>query len=161
MKMENLQQRREELERKELQLKESLLKFDKFLKENDMKRARALKKTKDEKEAVKTKDKEIDRWVMVRGVEARVCVALGFTKEGGVWWCGACWCDGVWGVVPWCVCVCVSCRLHQEVAQLQAQTMRQREKLKRQSVCKEFLEKVLEHSPEVCCSPICIPCRMC
>ena len=32
MKMESLQQRREELERKEFHLKESLLKFDKFLK---------------------------------------------------------------------------------------------------------------------------------
>lgn len=32
MKMESLHQRREELERKELQLKESVLKFDKFLK---------------------------------------------------------------------------------------------------------------------------------
>lgn len=67
MKMENLQQRREELERKELQLKDSLLKFDKFLKENDMKRARALKKTKDEQDAVKTKDREIDRWVWGMG----------------------------------------------------------------------------------------------
>ena len=35
MKMESLQQRREELERKEYQLKESLLKFDKFLKVSD------------------------------------------------------------------------------------------------------------------------------
>ena len=34
MKMETLQQRRDELERKEQQLKESLLKFDKFLKVN-------------------------------------------------------------------------------------------------------------------------------
>ena len=32
VKMESLQQRREELERKEQQLKDSLLKFDKFLK---------------------------------------------------------------------------------------------------------------------------------
>ena len=32
MKMESLQQRREELERKEFQLKESLFRFDKFLK---------------------------------------------------------------------------------------------------------------------------------
>ena len=32
MKMDTLQQRRDELERKEQQLKESLLKFDKFLK---------------------------------------------------------------------------------------------------------------------------------
>lgn len=46
MKMESLQQRREELERKECQLKESLLKFDHFLKENDSKKARALKKQK-------------------------------------------------------------------------------------------------------------------
>lgn len=32
MKMESLQQRRDELERKEQKLKESLLKFDKFVK---------------------------------------------------------------------------------------------------------------------------------
>ncbi len=32
MKMETLQQRRDELDRKEQELKESLLKFDKFLK---------------------------------------------------------------------------------------------------------------------------------
>lgn len=61
MKMETLQQRRDELERKEQQLKESLLKFDKFLKENDLKRARALKKTKAEQELGRQKDKEIDR----------------------------------------------------------------------------------------------------
>ena len=34
MKMETLQQRRDELERKEQKLKESLLKFDKFVKVN-------------------------------------------------------------------------------------------------------------------------------
>ena len=73
MKMENLQQRREELERKEVQLKDSLLKFDKFLKENDMKRARALKKTKDEQDAVKTKDREIDRWVRGGGEGREWC----------------------------------------------------------------------------------------
>ena len=61
MKMESLQQRREELERKEYQLKESLLKFDKFLKENDSKRARALKKASDEKDATRGKDKEIEK----------------------------------------------------------------------------------------------------
>ncbi|KAK2169056.1 hypothetical protein LSH36_12g03104 [Paralvinella palmiformis] len=61
MKMESLQQRREELERKEFQLKESLLKFDKFLKENDSKRARAIKKANDERELTKSKDKEISR----------------------------------------------------------------------------------------------------
>jgi len=61
MKMESLQQRREELERKEYQLKESLLKFDKFLKENDSKKARALKKASDEKDASRGKDREIEK----------------------------------------------------------------------------------------------------
>jgi len=61
MKMESLQQRREELERKEHQLKESLLKFDKFLKENDSKRARAVKKSHDERELRKGKEKDIIR----------------------------------------------------------------------------------------------------
>ena len=45
------------MERKEQQLKESLLKFDKFLKENDAKRARAIKKATDEKELCKVKGK--------------------------------------------------------------------------------------------------------
>ncbi|KAJ7374085.1 Coiled-coil domain-containing protein 42 [Desmophyllum pertusum] len=61
MKMESLQQRREELDRKEYQLKESLLKFDKFLKENDSKRARALKKAAEEREMRRAKDREIAR----------------------------------------------------------------------------------------------------
>uniref|UniRef100_H2Y4L5 DUF4200 domain-containing protein n=1 Tax=Ciona savignyi TaxID=51511 RepID=H2Y4L5_CIOSA len=61
MKMESLQQRREELERKEHQLKESLLKFDKFLKENDSKRARAIKKAQDERELRRSKEKDIGR----------------------------------------------------------------------------------------------------
>ena len=63
MKTESLQQRRDELERKEHQLKESLLKFDKFLKENDSKRARAVKKSHDERELRKGKEKDIDRFV--------------------------------------------------------------------------------------------------
>ena len=55
MRMESLQQRTEELDRKEQQLKESLLKFDKFLKENDAKRARAIKKSAEEQELCKKK----------------------------------------------------------------------------------------------------------
>ena len=35
MKMESLAYRKDELEKKELRLRESLLKFDKFLEEND------------------------------------------------------------------------------------------------------------------------------
>jgi chromosome segregation ATPase len=99
MKMEGLQQRREELERKEQQLKESLLKFDKFLKENDMKRARAMKKTKDEQEGIRTKNTEIDR-------------------------------------------------LKEELSRLQSYAEKQKRKLKKQAMFKEFLEKVLEQSPE-------------
>nr|XP_056715657.1 cilia- and flagella-associated protein 73 isoform X2 [Euleptes europaea] len=48
MKMESLQHRREELESKEKQLKEAVLKFDKFLKDNDAKRSRALWKAEEE-----------------------------------------------------------------------------------------------------------------
>ncbi len=59
MKMDGLQQRKEELERKEFQLAESLLKFDRFLKENDARRRRALKKADDERELTTTKVKEI------------------------------------------------------------------------------------------------------
>ncbi|CAG2203986.1 unnamed protein product [Mytilus edulis] len=61
MKMESLQQRREELERKECDLKEQLLKFDHFLKENDSKKARALKKADEERDSKKHKDKEIEK----------------------------------------------------------------------------------------------------
>ncbi|KAJ3199347.1 Cilia- and flagella-associated protein 73 [Dinochytrium kinnereticum] len=59
MKMESLSQRREELARKESQLKESLMKFDKFLKENDAKRSRALKKVLEERRTKEQKESEI------------------------------------------------------------------------------------------------------
>lgn len=59
MKMESLSQRREELARKETQLKESLLKFDKFLQENDAKRLRAIKKAIEERRTKDQKETEI------------------------------------------------------------------------------------------------------
>lgn len=59
MKMEGLAQRRHELERKEQDLKQSLLKFDKFLRENDSKKTRALKKAKEERNIIKQKEQEI------------------------------------------------------------------------------------------------------
>ncbi|KAJ3262259.1 Cilia- and flagella-associated protein 73 [Boothiomyces macroporosus] len=59
MKMESLSQRREELARKEIQLKDSLLKFDKFLQENDAKRLRALKKSYEERKIKEQKENEI------------------------------------------------------------------------------------------------------
>ena len=61
MKMESLNQRKQELEKKETQLKESVVKFDKFLKENDAKLSRAVKKAEDERELQKIKQKEIER----------------------------------------------------------------------------------------------------
>jgi len=61
MKMESLQQRQAELERKEFMLKESLLKFDKFLNENDIKKNRAVKKATTEREHQKVKDTEIEK----------------------------------------------------------------------------------------------------
>ncbi|XP_063395999.1 coiled-coil domain-containing protein 42 homolog isoform X1 [Mytilus trossulus] len=67
MKMESLQQRREELERKECDLKEQLLKFDHFLKENDSKKARALKKADEERDSKKQKDKEIEKLKVEKG----------------------------------------------------------------------------------------------
>jgi len=59
MKMEGLAQRRQELERKEQQLKMSLMKFDRFLKENDSKKSRALKKAMDERAMINQKETNI------------------------------------------------------------------------------------------------------
>ncbi|KAI8921350.1 hypothetical protein DFJ77DRAFT_482579 [Powellomyces hirtus] len=59
LKIESLAQRREELAKKETQLKESLMKFDKFLKENDAKRSRAMKKSLDERKTREQKEGEI------------------------------------------------------------------------------------------------------
>jgi len=61
MKMEGLAQRRQELERKEQTLKQSLQKFDRFLKENDSKKSRALKKAMDERVMIKQKEQMIEQ----------------------------------------------------------------------------------------------------
>ena len=60
MKMEGLAQRRQELERKEQTLKQSLQKFDRFLKENDNKKLRALKKAKEERVLIGKKEQQIE-----------------------------------------------------------------------------------------------------
>ncbi|KAM3826115.1 cilia- and flagella-associated protein 73 [Vipera latastei] len=59
-KMEQLQQRRQELEHREGQLKQAILKFDKFLKENDAKRNRAMRKAEQEKQQVAEKEVEAE-----------------------------------------------------------------------------------------------------
>nr|XP_028566765.1 cilia- and flagella-associated protein 73 isoform X1 [Podarcis muralis] len=61
LKMEELQQRRKELELKEGQLKKSILKFDKFLKDNDAKRSRALRKAGEEKQQAAQRVAEAER----------------------------------------------------------------------------------------------------
>ena len=58
-KMESIEQRRSDLEKKQEQLRESLEKFDKFLKENDAKRLRAIKKSVDEKKICEQKELEL------------------------------------------------------------------------------------------------------
>uniref|UniRef100_A0A8C5LWP7 Cilia and flagella associated protein 73 n=1 Tax=Leptobrachium leishanense TaxID=445787 RepID=A0A8C5LWP7_9ANUR len=58
MKTESLQQRRTELEHKEEKLKDSLFKFDKFLKENDSKRKRAMRKAAEERQLIVQKERE-------------------------------------------------------------------------------------------------------
>jgi alanyl-tRNA synthetase len=60
LKMEALSRRNEDLERRETQLKENLLKFDKFLRENEAKKARAQKKSQEEKRLKETKELEVD-----------------------------------------------------------------------------------------------------
>lgn len=60
MKMEGLAQRRQELDSKVHQLKHSLLKFDRFLKENDSKKARAEKKAVEERLMIKQKNHNIE-----------------------------------------------------------------------------------------------------
>lgn len=64
LKMESVKNRRQELKRKENQLKESLVKFDKFLRENEAKMTRALKKAQEERRVRETKEQEI---VKLRG----------------------------------------------------------------------------------------------
>ncbi|KAF5396083.1 hypothetical protein PHET_10964 [Paragonimus heterotremus] len=60
VKIEHIQQRRQKLEDKECQLKESLIKFERFFKENDDKRLRALKKLSAERGLQRQRQKEIE-----------------------------------------------------------------------------------------------------
>ncbi|XP_078082219.1 coiled-coil domain-containing protein 42 homolog [Mustelus asterias] len=59
VKLKLLQQRREELNKKEEELKQSFIKFDKFLEENDAKQKRAKSKIITETELIKQKEKDL------------------------------------------------------------------------------------------------------
>ncbi|XP_048412631.1 coiled-coil domain-containing protein 42 homolog isoform X1 [Stegostoma tigrinum] len=61
VKMKLIEQRREELNKKEEELKKSFAKFDKFLRENDAKQSRARSKISIETELTKQKEKDISR----------------------------------------------------------------------------------------------------
>ncbi|XP_006005487.1 coiled-coil domain-containing protein 42 homolog [Latimeria chalumnae] len=74
MKMESFQQRRNDLRKKEQELKDSFFKFDKFLKENDSKKIRAFKKATEEHEMAKQKGKDIEKL-------KRTIATLTFQKE--------------------------------------------------------------------------------
>jgi len=73
MKMESLAYRKDELEKKELRLRESLLKFDKFLEENDRKKRRAMKKANDERNM---KDEKVSEIKLLQGDAATLQKAL-------------------------------------------------------------------------------------
>ncbi|XP_078408998.1 coiled-coil domain-containing protein 42 homolog isoform X2 [Cetorhinus maximus] len=62
MKMKILQQRREDLNQKEGELKQSLLKFDRYLEENDAKQNRVNNKIITETELVRQKEKDVVRF---------------------------------------------------------------------------------------------------
>lgn len=83
--MEELKQRRSELERKEAQLQESLVKFDRFLKENDARRERAERKRKEEEGLVVLRNNELEQLqeelsqLMARRVQNKVLLSR-YTK---------------------------------------------------------------------------------
>lgn len=58
---EVFRKREEVLKRKDLELQESLIRFSKFLQENDSKRARAEKKAGDEVKARQQKERDIEQ----------------------------------------------------------------------------------------------------
>lgn len=61
---EEVFKRREEgLKKKDLELQESLIRFSKFLQENDAKRMHALKKAQDERKSREEKEREIEQLV--------------------------------------------------------------------------------------------------
>ena len=64
MLQEEVFKRREEgLKKKDLELQESLIRFSKFLQENDAKRMHALKKAQDERKTREEKEREVEQLV--------------------------------------------------------------------------------------------------
>ncbi|XP_030648165.1 coiled-coil domain-containing protein 42 homolog [Chanos chanos] len=61
VKQNSLRHKREELQKKEEKLKDCLIKFDKFLKENDAKRVRGLQKAQTERVLVRQKEMELQQ----------------------------------------------------------------------------------------------------
>ena len=57
--MRKCNEKEKELAEKQQKIRESVVRFEKFVKENDVKRARALKKERDENNSRKQKEKEI------------------------------------------------------------------------------------------------------
>ncbi|XP_046904689.1 coiled-coil domain-containing protein 42 homolog [Hypomesus transpacificus] len=87
LKKQSFVQQRKELMMKEESLKESLLKFDKFLKENDAKRSRGAKKAEKEREAVLQKEAEIERLKDECAIlEARRQTLQGRVERSALYW---------------------------------------------------------------------------
>ena len=67
MKMASLNSRREELDKKELSLRGSLMKFNQFLIETDIKKQRAEKKANNERQEKELKVEEAEEKIAERG----------------------------------------------------------------------------------------------
>lgn len=86
--MEELRKRRGELERKETQLQESLVKFDRFLKENDARRDRAERKRREEEALILKRIAEMEELqdelaqLTARRVQNKVLLARNAKFEG-------------------------------------------------------------------------------
>ena len=63
MQEKNFRDREETLKRKDIELQESLIRFSKFLQDNDAKRVRALKKAADERKTREGMEREISETV--------------------------------------------------------------------------------------------------
>ena len=68
--------REEALRRKDVELQDSLIKFNKFLQENESKRKRAMTRASDERKQIEQKDADIDRLQSVRGQKIEDATSL-------------------------------------------------------------------------------------
>ena len=86
MKMASLNSRREELDKKELSLRGSLMKFNQFLIETDIKKQRAEKKANNERQEKEQKVEEAEAKMAERGKmiyfdQTCICIFCSFIRQ--------------------------------------------------------------------------------